>query len=91
MKCVITATKTKVKFQILNKNLEVTSNPLNCSDSLSPLKYEVNPIPFYSGSEVQIGKGYTSFFSHSKKDECAIEKCELMTEDCSENKLMSEI
>ena len=89
MKCTISEIKSpEKKSEFLNKNLEVTSNPLNCSDSLSPLKYEVDPIPFNSGTDVKIGNGYTSFFSHTKKEECQIDNCELMSEDCSEKTLM---
>ena len=84
MKCNMKTISTKENVEIFNKKLEIKALPLNCSDHLKPTNYKPNPIPYNSGSEVEIGSGYRSFFSLSKKDDCKVEDCKMLSNECLE-------
>ena len=72
------------QIEILNKDLHVKSLPLNCSESMKNLNYVPAPIEFNSGPEVPIGSSYRSFFLHKHEQDCKIENCGLMSENCKD-------
>ena len=82
LKCKLNPLWSKEETEIVNKNLEIKALPLNCSEHLKPTNFKPSPIAFGTSNEVEIGAGYKSFFFPSKKTDCKIEFCQMLSKNC---------